>query len=347
MLSLLRGGLERGWDQHVFNPFDRDPKESQLGVEVEGISGIGYSARSTSRLSELLGARRWLKAGLKCFEPDVVQVYLPHAAALIATIRDLRVPVVLSHQHGSYFRFRRKRLAERVDRWAGLQMDSVVACSDAVRDFLLSEYRYEPGFVTTIRNGWEGRPAPTSRTVQPEGVAFICVAHLRPEKDHETLLKAFTKVIETHPASVLRLAGDGPLRSELVSLVDLLGLGSRVEFHGATRDVWDLLGRADVFVLSSQAEPLGIAVLEAMASGLPVIATNVGGLPEIVRHGENGLLVPPTDPAALATAMIRLASSPKERLSMGKAGRETASTNTMSSTVDRYFSHYRERLGVD
>lgn len=151
----------------------------------------------------------------------------------------------------------------------------------------------------------------------------ICVAGLRPEKDHATLLRAFAEVAVAHPGAVLRLVGDGPERAGVQDLVRELGLDGAVELLGNRTDVAELLPTADVFVLPSYAvENLPFAVLEAMAAELPVVATDIGALSELVVDGVTGLLVPPHRPAALAAALGEILADPQRARRMGRAGHE-------------------------
>jgi glycosyltransferase involved in cell wall biosynthesis len=146
----------------------------------------------------------------------------------------------------------------------------------------------------------------------------ITVANLRWEKDHATLLHAYAHLAQEDARIVGLAVGEGPDRAALEALARSLGLGpDRLRFLGARADVPDLLRAADVFVLPSRVEGLPLAVLEAMAASLPIVATAVGGVPEIVEHGVHGLLVSPGSPGALAGALESLAYDPARRLDMG------------------------------
>jgi glycosyltransferase involved in cell wall biosynthesis len=152
----------------------------------------------------------------------------------------------------------------------------------------------------------------------------VCVARLSPEKDLDTLLKAAALASREDRAFTLEIAGDGPCRDDLVRTAAALGVGGRVRFLGPVRDVPALLARAGLFALSSRTEGVSLTLLEAMASGLAVVATRVGGNPEVVADGETGLLVPPADPPALAAALLRLRRDAADRRRMGEAGRRRA-----------------------
>jgi glycosyltransferase involved in cell wall biosynthesis len=153
-------------------------------------------------------------------------------------------------------------------------------------------------------------------------VTLLSVGRLRAPKDFLTLVRA---VALLEPGSVrLRIAGDGPDRAALAGEIEHLGLGEMVELLGTRTDVAELLAAAHVFVLSSDSEGLPMSVLEAMAAGVPVVATAVGGIPELVADGETGRLVPPRDPAALAAALAAVSADPELRERMGDDGRARA-----------------------
>jgi glycosyltransferase involved in cell wall biosynthesis len=173
--------------------------------------------------------------------------------------------------------------------------------------------------VETLRNGIDtGRFA--FRGPYADGPAVV-VARLAPEKDIGTLLRAMAFVVRAQPGFRLAIAGDGPCMAELRHLAAELGLAEHVEFLGMISDVAGLLGRASLFVLPSISEGVSLTLLEAMARGLPVVATRVGGTPEVVVDGETGFLVPPHDPAALAKAMVQVASDCERAQQLGEAGR--------------------------
>jgi glycosyltransferase involved in cell wall biosynthesis len=156
------------------------------------------------------------------------------------------------------------------------------------------------------------------RGPNPSGPAAL-VARLAPEKDVGTLLDAVALLGPRCPDFRLEIAGDGPCRAELEKRAQ--PLGDRVRFLGVVHDVPALLSRARLFVLSSITEGISLTLLEAMARGLPIVATCVGGNPEVVSDGETGLLVPPRDPAALADALAHCWTRPESCARMGVAGR--------------------------
>lgn len=152
----------------------------------------------------------------------------------------------------------------------------------------------------------------------------ICVAKLYAQKGHADLLAAMPTLLRWHPDAVLLLAGEGPLRAKLAATAEQLGIDAQVRLLGPRDDVPDLLSAANLFVLPSLWEGLPMALLEAMASGLPVVATEVSGSRQVVAPGETGIIVPIRDPVALATAMHQVLADPARARQMGQAGRECA-----------------------
>jgi glycosyltransferase involved in cell wall biosynthesis len=173
--------------------------------------------------------------------------------------------------------------------------------------------------VLTIGNGIDLRRFPFAGAC-PSGPA-VTVARLCPDKDLGTLLDAAAIVVRAAPEFRLWIAGSGPCLPELLRRVDRLGLADHVRLLGPTRDVPALLRQARMFVLSSISEGVPLAVLEAMASGLAVAATSVGGVPDIVADGVTGLLTPPREPAALAAALLRMQDDTTLASAMGARGR--------------------------
>jgi glycosyltransferase involved in cell wall biosynthesis len=155
-----------------------------------------------------------------------------------------------------------------------------------------------------------------------DGGPIVTVARLSPEKDVANLLRAAQGVVAQFPQARFEIAGDGPCRADLMRLTQELRLSENVLFHGEVLGIAALLARARLFVLPSQTEGISLTLLEAQARGLPVVATQVGGTPEVVDAGATGLLVPARDPAALAQAIGAILSDPERGRQMGRAGRQ-------------------------
>ncbi len=140
----------------------------------------------------------------------------------------------------------------------------------------------------------------------PSRTRIVAIGRLTPVKDFATMLRAVRMVADADPAFQLDIVGDGPSRPDLERLRRQLRLERHVTFHGARPDARSLLAQAKLFVQSSLSEGISLTLLEAMAAGVPIVATRVGGTPEVVNHGVTGLLVPPGEPAALAAAMLTM-----------------------------------------
>jgi glycosyltransferase involved in cell wall biosynthesis len=182
--------------------------------------------------------------------------------------------------------------------------------------------RYTPDPVR--RAAWRSQ-----HEVPADALMFTCVAGLRPQKNHRLLIQAFAHASSQLADALLLLVGppdrlDPAYAESLQRLAQELGLGQRVRFLGSRSDVPDILRASDVFVLSSDYEGNPLSVLEAMAAGLPVVSTAVGGVPELVQHGATGLLVPAGDARALAEAITQLGRDADQRAAMGHAARQTA-----------------------
>jgi glycosyltransferase involved in cell wall biosynthesis len=291
---------------------------------------------------QLPRTRRWLRAQLTELAPVVVHAHLFHGAVLTATMpRAVRARTVLTHHHGSLLSDQGRRFDAILDRWATARFGRLVAVSHQARGFLEQEYRIGRP-IDVVPNGWSGSPV-----LAPEDhdtLTFLCVGNFRREKGHVVLLAAFAQVQAVFPTARLVLLGDGPLRSEIEAQVAVLGLRDVVELVGWRRDVWPFYADADVVVVPSLVEPQGIVVLEAMASGTAVVATNVGGIPEMIEDDVTGILVAPDDEDALADALLSLARSPELRASAARLGAEAAEAWRMERTVQRYDEIYREVL---
>jgi glycosyltransferase involved in cell wall biosynthesis len=333
MLAVLDEGSRRGVEQIVLNPFATTAHEA-----LAHLSPCTYAPRVVEGWTQVPAARRWLYQRLRDFGPHVVHAHLFHALVMLAsTPRTTNARWVLSHQHGNHLTLQGRHLSALADRVAGRRYDRVVAISDFVRRHLVESYHYPPEKVALIQNGWRGQPVDSAAR---EPRTLVSVGNLRAEKGHAILLEAFVSIVDRFPDARLLLVGDGPLRGDLEHQVSRDGIANSVEFIGATDDVWSYYARASVFVLPSHHEMLGIAAMEAMAAGLPVVASSVGGIPEVVADGVTGYLVPPRNPRAFAARVIDLLDSPDRCREMGDAARESVQGRGMDRTVAAYFDLY-------
>ncbi len=202
--------------------------------------------------------------------------------------------------------------------WAG-RLPHAFVCVSRSSAAAMTDLGLSPDRISVIWNGIDLDKYPYA-VPKPEGPA-VTVARLNPEKDLASLLRATAVVVQSLSRFRLEIAGDGPERTALEQLAGSLGLRDHVRFLGEIHDVPSLLARASMFLLSSRTEGVSLTILEAMARGLPVVATSVGGNPEVVAHETTGILVPVGDPDALATQVLWLARHPHIGEAMGRAGR--------------------------
>lgn len=231
-----------------------------------------------------------------------------------------RVPARVFTVHGWAFKAHHG-LASTIYLWADRAMrpltTAIVCVAEGERRIGLERGTCTERQTVVIRNAVEPGPA---AALAGEPPLLVSVGRLKEPKDFSTLVRALARLDDVpHRALV---AGDGPDREALEA--EIAELGVAVELPGERRDVPELLAGADAFVLSSRSEGLPISILEAMSAGLPVVASAVGGVPELVVDGETGLLVPPGDPEALADALGRLLGDAELRRRLGAAGRERA-----------------------
>lgn len=252
---------------------------------------------------------------------DVVHVH--NLAPLVyggvaARLLGPRRPAVVYSEHNQIYRAN-ARAEGRFRRYVRLA-DQVVAVSDDLRRTLVDRLRIAPP-VRVLHNGidpapFEGvDPSPVRRELDigPDSFVVGTAVVLSEQKGVRFLLEAAGLVRATDPGVRFVVAGDGPLRAELERRAAELGLGDGVRFLGYRRDVPQLVAAFDAYVLPSLWEGLPLALLEALASGKPIVASRVGGNPEVVEHERNGLLVPPRSPEALAEAILRLRRDPALR----------------------------------
>lgn len=232
-----------------------------------------------------------------------------------------------------------KRLVKRV---LARRTDRIVAVSEAVLHHSLRVDRIPIDRAVVIPDGVDlERFRPMPQAPDRREVRFLTVARCVPQKGIDILLDAFAMVRAALPHATLTIIGDGPLRSQLEQQARAYHLSDRVTFLGFRRDLEDCYHRADIAVFPSRWEGLGIAAIEAAACGLPVIASVVGGLQEVVVDYETGILVPPEEPQLLADAMRELAGDTARRVLFGHAGRRHVERHfDIRRIVERYEELY-------
>jgi glycosyltransferase involved in cell wall biosynthesis len=332
--------VERGFDASVALLKSLDsPLERRLratGVHFLPTPDFGiYSARHVFRLAPYFQ------------HYDLVHAYLFPAqlwVAMAATVARTHVPLVTSEQ-GT--RNRRRRLWWRpLDRWMYRQYRSIICASEGIAASLRQWLPETTPRLCVVHNGipleqFERASKPERRSVLGCDCenALVFVARFDAAKDHPTLLRALAGVPNAH----LTLVGDGDQRPVIERMIAELGLAGRVHLLGRRGDVAQVLKACDLYVHCSNHEGFGIAAVEAMAAGLPVIASDVPGLAEVVEGG--GLLVPPGDAPALQSAIEELLQSRERRAAVADACRRKARAFSIDETATRFAATYREVLG--
>ena len=236
--------------------------------------------------------------------------------------------------------------------WLWPLANHIICNSLAEKDFLTGSYRIPPDRIAVILNGVDPEFFQSPRGAPSGPPLILSVGRLEPEKDQNILIEAFRLIAAEHPEAQLRLVGNGSRREQLISLVARYDLAGRVQVLPGRANLRPLFQEAAVFALSSLEEGLPNVVLEAMVAGLPVVATSVGGLPEVVIPGRTGWLVPPRDVPALAAAISHLLSDPETSQAFGRAGREQAVrdfslANMVRSHEEIFMSLVKSRGGRD
>lgn len=313
---------------------------------------IPQLGRSVSLSKDLRSAFDLLRLVFE-YRPDVIHTHtakagaLGRAAALVYNVSRRRRAVVVHTYHGHVFRgyFGKAgsavvRLTERI---LGLVTDRVITLSERQRDEICDSYRIVPrSKAAVVELGLEldalleiaeGDRSPLRRELgfTDDQVVFGYVGRMVPIKDLPTLIRAFASMADSRVG--LALFGDGESREQLEKLVSALGPSLPVRFAGWVSDVAAVYRMLDVAVLSSLNEGTPLSLIEAMAAGKAVVATAVGGVPDLIADGLNGIVVPPGDERRLAEAMARLASDPESRNRMGRCGRLEAAGRFRSSRL--------------
>jgi glycosyltransferase involved in cell wall biosynthesis len=241
-----------------------------------------------------------------------------------------RVPAVIHHVHTIYSHLKPRH--HRVERVLSSVTGRIICVARAVQENLSNVLRISSGKTCVIYNASPVRPeecssadvesARTTMGIRPGETVITAVASLSDNKGQAVLLEAFRFVAEAYPGSKLVFVGDGPRRQALEEQTRISGLASRVVFAGVLKDVSPVLRLTDVLVLpTTEREGLSVALVEGLSAGIPLIGSRIGGIPEVVEDGVNGILVEPGSAAELGDALGMLLSSPDRRKRMGQAGR--------------------------
>jgi len=341
LLLLLPQLRERGWDARFLLLHEDEPGAWEFARRLE-TAGVPVEA---VRLPFALDPRAFRRvfAAVRRQRPLLLHTHLVHAdfhGLLAGSLA--RVPALASTKHG-FNPFRARRLFAPADRTVGSLADLHIAISAGLARYLAETEGFAEGSFEVVHYGIVPGPEPAQYAGDTPRLAVV--GRLVPIKGHGVLLEAVAAARRALPSLEVEVAGSGPLEDELRARTTALVLDGTVRFVGQVPGAGPVLERAAVVVVPSLGEGFGMVALEAMERGRAVVASDVGGLPEIVAAGETGLLVPPGDVDALAAAIVELAGDLDRARAFGAAGRQRALEHfSQERCTERTDELYRELL---
>ncbi|MBB6733059.1 glycosyltransferase [Cohnella zeiphila] len=343
-VQLASGLRRRGWNVKIVSmtrPVALEDEVAGAGIELHSLEmskGVP-DPRAIAKLKRLI----------ESFRPDVVHSHMVHANLLARVTRLFApVPAMISTAHtaneGGKLRMLLYRLTDPL-------CELTTSVSREGVDRYIRQKASPKHKIVLMPNGISlkgfGRNPSEGGRLRAElgiGDAFVWLAVGRfvEAKDYPNLIRAWAQVLRVNAGGVLLIVGDGGEREATMRLADSIGVGAQVRFLGIRRDIPRLMGACDAFVLSSRYEGMPMVLLEASASGLPIVATDVGGNREVVRDGISGFLSGPGDPDLLARKMLSMmVLKPEERAEMGERGRQFAMAHyEMDAIVSKWESLY-------
>jgi glycosyltransferase involved in cell wall biosynthesis len=321
-------------------------------LEAAGVPVVVGAKRGTLDIAVL----RRLRAAVSACRIDVIHThnFVPNYYAALATFAAPRRPVLVNTVHNMGTRLAQRRL-RWLYRWSLTRTARVAMVGAQVRDHFVGAGIVSAARASTVLNGIpverfnpsaaRRAAARTALGVPPDALVVGCIGRLVAVKNHRLLLAQIRALLPKYPRLHVVSIGEGPLDGELRAQANALGITAQVSFLGARADVADLLPGLDIFALPSLSEGLSIALLEACASGLAIVATAVGGNPEIVEDGSSGCLVPSNDGRALEQVLDTLLGDAQLRARLGAAAsawvRTHASIEVMRDAYARFYVQAR------
>ena len=332
---------------------------NKRGIEVIDLPSLVRRISPLNDITAFISIFRILRRS----KPDIVHTHTSKAGILgRLTAWMARVPIIIHTPHGHVFygHFGRSlsRIFLQMERLLGKITHHHIALTPEECNDYLSLRVAQPNNTSVIHSGVDlqrfskGAKQRTEKRKElgfsPHSLVVGYVGWLIPIKGVTYLVNAMAKIVEQHPKSLLVLVGKGDDKGEeeikLKEQVERAGLADKVRFLGWRPDVDEIMGCFDIFVLPSLNEGMGRVLVEAMAAGLPIVASRVGGIPDLVKHGENGLLVPPADTSALEKAISALLQDGARRKRMGKAGKKMCGPYSAEAMVEQIDVLYTELL---
>jgi glycosyltransferase involved in cell wall biosynthesis len=350
LLQLLPALVQRGWPIRFLMLHEEEPGawEFARALEAGGVPVDGIEMKTDVDPATFLQVLTYLVN----HRPTILHTHLVHADAYGQTAGTLAgIPIRLSTKHG-FNEFREGRVFALGDRTIGALAHRQIAISRGLARYLSETEGFpEPDF-EIVHYGIAAGAEPEAYS--GDAPRFLCVGRLIPIKGHVVLLRAFRKVLDERPDATLDIAGRGVLEHGLKDLSRELGLDGSVRFLVHVNPVHGAVEQSLAVVVPSLGEGFGMVALEAMERARPVIAASIGGLEDLVRDGETGLLVPPGDSESLAAAMLELAADPARAAAMGQEARRRAIVSfpevrctERTEEVYRYFVDRRRYGSLD
>lgn len=320
------------------------------GVEKAGVEAIDLKVKNGSLLRVIFRLVKLIKEK----KIKLIHTYLFDADLCgFLAAKWAKVPIIISTVPSfTFFKTKKHRFRYKI---MSLFFDKFITVSKALEKYLVKYCRINSSKVTTVYCGVnlnkfnirvekeEINKLREDFSLGENDIVIGTVGRLEFRKGHRYLLESAVRVSKVYPKVKFLLVGIGELRNELKDFAKRLDITSKIIFAGFAQDIPSALSLLDIFVLPSLDEGLGIAILEAMACGLPVIATNVGGIPELVKDGETGLLVAPRSSSALASAIIRLLADKEYATTLREAGKKRAkqfSSKIMVEKIEEIYDYY-------
>lgn len=337
-IKTLAGGLkDKGYKICVIGDIDDNTKKL---FELQGIDVYRVVFNNETNMVALLKCVRKIRRHLKKIKPDVIHMHGFIAAfvgRLACGARNKNIVVTI---HNYMPKGRTSRILMMMERLLMRKTKAYIAVSNALRRYMTEVIGINDDKIVTIYNGIEDIMLKDNNDTQSGETVIVSMIRLIPAKGVEYLIKAMTYVNEKVKNSILYILGDGPYKSFYEKLIDDLNLDN-VKLLGYRNDAKEILSEADLFVLPSLSEGLPVSCIEAMCEKKPVVATSVGGVPEEIIDGENGILVKAGDAKALASAIIAVVSDKNKALLYGQRGYERYkklfSSDTMIDSTSKLY----------
>lgn len=348
LVELIRGQVAAGWSVKVayLKPFGE--RYWRQALEDIGVQTVDLGLTRYGQPGPALRLRRMLRST----KPDIVHAHMPPAELYArAALTGLPSLLLVTSKHNDE-PFHRGPLAVALERWCAARASRVIAISSAVSRYFSGRWTSRlAGKITTIRYGLDSGPYETVTTaeiaalraswkVKPDEILVGTVARFTAQKALDVMLRGFAVAASSEKSLKLVFVGQGELEADIKKLAVELGVADRVIFAGFRTDIPVVMRSLDLFALTSDFEGFGLVLLEAMAASKPILATAVSAIPEVVKDGETGILVPKQDHEAFARALSGLMEADRRR-TLGSAGasrlREMFSLDVMvRRTLDVY-----------